>query len=106
MATNEMAANEMAANEMAADEMAANEMAANEMEQNEIINRALSVVISNPEWVEYIKDFDGSAGFMFANSPLLGDIKDAIDEENPIHSGASLAMCLQKCKKILNKSVL
>jgi len=91
---------------MAANEMAANEMAANEMAQNEIINRALSVVVSNPAWVEYIKDFDGPTGFMFAKSPLLDDIKDAIDEENPIHSGASLAMCLQKCKKILNNSVL
>ena len=93
------------ANEMA-NEIVPNEMTPIEMMENEIINRALTVVISNPAWVECIKDFDGSAGFMFANSPLLDDIKDAIDEENPIHSGASLAMCLQNCKKILNKSVL
>jgi hypothetical protein len=69
--------------------------------ETEIKNRALNVVKSNPEWVEYIKDFDSSSGFMFITSSILEDIKAAIDEENPIHSGASLAMCLQYCKKIL-----
>ncbi len=74
---------------------------ANTME-NEVINRALTVVKSNPEWIDYVKNFNEHNGFMFANSSLLEDIKDAIDSENPIHSGASLAMSLQQCKKILN----
>ena len=69
---------------------------------NEIVNRALIVVKSNPEWITYIKTFNDPSGFVFCDSPLLEDIKDAVDEENPIHSGASLALCLQKCKIILN----
>ena len=76
---------------------------ANTME-NKIVNRALTVVKSNPEWIDYVKNFNQHNGFMFADSALLEDIKDAIDTENPIHSGASLAMCLQQCKKILNNS--
>ena len=72
--------------------------------EKETINRALNVVKSNPEWIDYVTNFMDSNGFMFNESHLLDDIKDAIDEENPIHSGASLALCLQKCREILNKS--
>jgi hypothetical protein len=71
---------------------------------NDIVNRALTVVKSNPEWINYIKSFNDPSGFVFCDSSLLEDIKDAVEEENPIHSGASLAMCLQKCKIILNNS--
>jgi hypothetical protein len=81
----------------------ANEMATNAID-NEIINRALTVVKTNPEWLNYIKTFNDPRGFVFCDSPLLDDIKDAVDAENPIHSGASLATCLQKCKIILNNS--
>jgi hypothetical protein len=72
-------------------------------EEEECVERALSVVKRNEEWVEYVKQFNDPSGFMFAKSALLDKIKDAIDDENPIHSGCSLAMCLQKCKKQLNK---
>jgi hypothetical protein len=72
--------------------------------ENENINRALNVINSKPEWIEYIKTFNDPNGFMFNETPLLDDIKDAVDEENPIHSGASLAMCLQKCRQILSKT--
>jgi hypothetical protein len=75
----------------------------NKMEK-EIINRALSVINSKPEWIEYVINFMDPNGFMFNESPLLDDIKDAIDEENPIHSGASLAICLQKCRQILSRT--
>jgi hypothetical protein len=68
----------------------------------EIIERALNVVKSKPEWVEYVKNFDGPNGFTMTNSELLNDIKDAVDTENPIHSGASLGMCLRECKTLLN----
>jgi hypothetical protein len=71
---------------------------------NDIVNRALTVVKSQPEWLNYIKTFNDPRGFVFCDSPLLDYIKDAVDEENPIHSGASLATCLQKCKIILNNS--
>lgn len=72
------------------------------MTYEEIIERALAVVKRNEEWIAYIKSFNDPAGFMFAESTLLDEIKDAIDDENPVHSGASIAMCLQKCKIILN----
>ena len=65
------------------------------------INRALQVIRQNEEWVTYIKNFADPIGFVFADSELLEQIKDAIDEENPIHSGSSLGLCLQKCKSLL-----
>jgi hypothetical protein len=68
----------------------------------EIVERALNVVKTNPEWITYIKNFNSDAGFVFTESKLLEDIKDAIDAENPVHSGASIAACLQSCKIILN----
>ena len=71
---------------------------------NENINRALNVINTKPEWIEYVTHFIDPNGFMFNETPLLDDIKNAIDEENPIHSGASLALCLQKCKILLSKN--
>jgi hypothetical protein len=68
----------------------------------EVIERALAVVKSKAEWLAYVKKFNDPAGFVFCDSSMLDDIKDAINEENPIHSGASLASCLQKCKIVLN----
>ena len=74
----------------------------NKMTYEDIIDRALSVVNRNEEWIVYVKTFNDPAGFIFAESPLLDEIKNAIDDENPVHSGASIATCLQKCKIILN----
>ena len=90
----------MIINNKMADKMA-NEMA-DIME--DCVERALNVVKRNEEWMTYIKNFNDPSGFVFADSELLDRIKDAIDTENPIHSGASLAMCLQKCKIILNNA--
>jgi hypothetical protein len=69
----------------------------------EIVERALNVVKSKPEWITYVKSFNHPAGFLFCEDHLLGDITMAIDEENPIHSGASIASCLQTCKTLLNR---
>ena len=68
----------------------------------EVVERALNVVKSNEKWVDFIKNFNEPNGFMFCDSPELNIIKDAVDEENPIHSGASIALCLQECKHLLN----
>lgn len=70
----------------------------------DIVERALAVVKSKSEWVNFIKQFDDSSGFIFVDSAMMDEIKDAVDAENPIHSGASLALCLQKCKIILNNT--
>ena len=65
------------------------------------INRALQVIRQKDEWVTYVINFADPIGFIFADSEILEQIKDAIDEENPIHSGSSLGLCLQKCKGLL-----
>jgi len=70
----------------------------------EIVARALNVVKTNPEWIAYVKNFDDPKGFLFKQSTTLDEICTAIDDENPIHSGASIAMCLQQCKFLLNKA--
>ena len=70
----------------------------------DIVQRALNVVKSNPEWITYIKNFNNINGFVFCRDKILEDITTAVDEENPIHSGASLALCLQKCRIILNNT--
>jgi hypothetical protein len=70
----------------------------------EIVNRALTVIQSNPDWIDYVKNFNDSNGFMFCESKLLKAIGDAIDDENPCHSGTSIAMCLKECKMLLNQT--
>lgn len=90
--------------EMAGEYITEYESAIDNKMETEIINRALNVINSKPEWIEHVRNFMDPNGFMFNESPLLEDIKDAIDEDNPIHSGASLAMCLQKCKQILSRT--
>lgn len=75
-----------------------------ESAMGEIIQRALNVVKSNPEWITYIKNFNNPRGFVYCDDKVLNDITTAIDDENPIHSGASLALCLQKCRIILNNN--
>jgi hypothetical protein len=72
----------------------------------EIIVRALKVIRSKPEWLSYVKNFnDDTKGFLLANNQHINELKTAIDNENPVHSGASLAMCLQECRKLLNQPV-
>jgi hypothetical protein len=70
----------------------------------DMIERALNVIQQREEWITYIKNFNDPSGFVFAESEILNTIKDAIDTENPIHSGSSLGLCLQKCKIILNNA--
>ena len=47
---------------------------------NDIVNRALTVVKSNAEWINYIKSFNDPSGFVFCDAPLLDDIKEAVEE--------------------------
>jgi hypothetical protein len=69
----------------------------------EIVNRAMNVVKSNPEWITCIKEFNEPSGFMISENYMVQDIKTAIEIENPIHSGCSIALCLQQCREILNE---
>ena len=70
----------------------------------EIVERALNVIQKNPEWVDSVKNFDDeTTGFIYSDSVIINEIISAIDEDNPIHSGASLSFCLNRCKAILNK---
>jgi hypothetical protein len=72
-------------------------------ELEKIVERTLNVVKSKPEWITYVKTFKHPAGFLFCDDPLLHELSLAIDVENPVHSGASIASCLQKCKTLLNR---
>lgn len=69
----------------------------------EIIERALNVIKTKPEWVTFVKEFNDPTGFMLFDSPLIYEIKDAINAENPIHSGSSIALCLRSCQTALNQ---
>ena len=70
-----------------------------------VVERALNVVNSKPEWISCVKNFTDPYGFLIANKPPICEIKNAIEEENSIHSGASIAVCLQECRKLLNQPV-
>jgi hypothetical protein len=69
----------------------------------EITARALNVIRTNPEWIDSVKNFNEPDGFLFSANPIIDDIKLAIEQENPIHSGASIALCLQQCRQTLNQ---
>jgi hypothetical protein len=87
-----------------ADISTAVDISTTESAMENIVQRALNVVKSNPEWITYIKTFNNPRGFVFCDDKILDEITSAVDDENPIHSGASLALCLQKCRIILNNT--
>ena len=76
--------------------------------EEEIIQRGYNIIIETPQWIEYIKSFNNSKGFMWgdtnaANDSVLNDIKNAIYLDNPIHSSSSLALTINRCKYLLEQ---
>ena len=65
-------------------------------ENEKTINRACAVIMKNPEWVEYLKEY--KHGFMLSCDPTIHEIMDAITTDYDIHSVSSLAVCLQQCR--------
>ena len=70
--------------------------------EEEIIQRGYNVIVKNSDWVEYLKGCNNQEGLIWANDDILVDIKDALYLDNPLHSASSLAITINKCKKILN----
>jgi len=59
-------------------------------------------IIKNPEWVDFIRDFNDNGGFMYSTDERISDIYKGVNAENDIHSGASFLLCLRKCQSIFN----
>jgi hypothetical protein len=66
-----------------------------------LVERAFQVVSSNPEWMEYVKNFNGPHGFAYTTHPILKDICLAVEEDYDIHSGNSLGLTLRACQSRL-----
>ena len=75
------------------------------IKEEDLVERALKVIKQNLEWVLYLQQVDRYGGFLFLESTMMNDIKDAIYLDNPIHSSASLALCLQECSKQLKNDI-
>jgi hypothetical protein len=75
----------------------------NKNENEKTVDRALHIIMENPEWVEYLKEY--KHGFMLSCDPTIHAIMDAINTDSDIHSVSSLALCLQQCRqKLLSTS--
>jgi len=70
----------------------------------ELILNMYNHIIKNPEWVDFIKNFNDNDnnGFIFSNDQRISDIYKGVNAENDIHSGASFSLCLRKCQSIFN----
>ena len=75
------------------------------IKEEDFVERALNVIKKNTEWILYLQKVDTSGGFLFLDSEMMHDIKDAIYLDNPIHSSTSLAVCLQECCKQLRNNI-
>jgi len=54
----------------------------------------------NPEWVDFIRDFNDDNGFLFSKDERITDIYNAVTAETDIHSGSSFALSLRGCQSI------
>ena len=54
----------------------------------------------NPEWVDFIRDFNDDNGFLFSKDEIITDIYNVVTAETDIHSGSSFALSLKACQSI------
>ena len=54
----------------------------------------------NPEWVDFIRDFNDDNGFLFSKDERITDIYNVVTAETDIHSGSSFALSLRACQSI------
>jgi hypothetical protein len=54
----------------------------------------------NPEWVDFIRDFNDDNGFLFSKDEIITDIYNVVTSETDIHSGSSFALSLRACQSI------
>ena len=54
----------------------------------------------NPEWVDFIRDFNDDNGFLFSNDERITNIYNVVTAKTDIHSGSSFALSLRACQSI------
>lgn len=64
----------------------------------EMAEQALNYINEFPEFIDFVKNFDESTGFMWSSDERLFKIFDGIN--NPNHSPTSFALTLRVCQNI------
>ena len=54
----------------------------------------------NPEWVDFIRDFNDDNGFLSSKDERITNIYNVVTAETDIHSGSSFALSLKACQSI------
>ena len=68
--------------------------------QQEQVDNMLSYIKSQEGLSEFVANFnDNEKGFMWSDDKRVNQIGNAVIEDG--HSGASFALCLRRCQKIL-----
>jgi len=60
-------------------------------------------IIKNPEWVDFIKNFNDNGGFMYSTDERITDIYNAINAgktEKDVYSGTLYALNFRACQSI------
>jgi len=65
--------------------------------------RAMKVIQTNPIWVNYIRNFDETNGFLFSKNPLLEEIEAALLKVDDNHTGSSFAATLRRCQYLFSR---
>ncbi len=68
--------------------------------QQEQVDNMLSYIKSQEGLSEFVANFNGKNGFMWSDDKRVNQIGNAVIEDG--HSGASFALCLRMCQKILS----
>jgi hypothetical protein len=72
------------------------------MVETELIEETMNIIKGKKEFIDCIKMNNSDEGFLFSTDETVIEIKNAMYENNPCHSASSLAICLSKCKSLLN----
>lgn len=62
---------------------------------------AMKVIMSCPEWISFVRDFNNPQGFLFSQSNVLMELEKEILAADNNHSGASFALVMRQCQQIL-----
>jgi len=68
--------------------------------QQEQVDNMLSYIKSQEGLSEFVANFNDKNGFMWSDDKRVNQIGNAVIEDG--HSGASFALCLRMCQKILS----
>ena len=65
---------------------------------------AMKVIMSCPEWINFVRDFNNPDGFLFSQSNVLMELEKQILAADDNHTGASFAFFMRQGHQILPKS--